>query len=157
MKKLIMCTGAVFAMLLANCAMAGDADSSDLRNPVGGKITQMMNPAAGAVSWQIVQADSAACQKFLGLFNDQPEVLKYSVDCWLDSDNESAKLPVKVVLKVAGKDLVLETRAPTLKTDDCATAVGLLKTFKDVTVVGQCPAQPVPAPAPEAASAPAAK
>ncbi|MDR3412804.1 MAG: hypothetical protein P4L87_17960 [Formivibrio sp.] len=112
----------------------------EMRNPPGGKIAQKIDGFSGKVTWQIVQADAGACQKFVSLFDKQPEILKYSVDCWTDADNESAALPVKIAMKQkdSGKDVTLETASPAA----CADAVQVVGSLGAYTLIGQCPAVP---------------
>lgn len=137
--KLKMLAGIGIGVLMAGAAMAAD----DLRNPVGGKIAQFTD-FSGKVTWQLVQADSNACQKFISLFDSQPEVLKFAVDCWGDSDNESATLPVKIALKqpASGQAVTLESASPAA----CAAAVQVVESVGAYTRVDQCPAIPAPAP-----------
>lgn len=137
-KKFIVLAGMVG--LLAGCATQS---SVEVRNPPGGKIAQHIDSFSGKVTWQLVYADAGACQKFVSLFDTQPEVLKFAVDCWADSDNESAALPVKVAMKQkdSGKEMILETASPAA----CANAVRVVESLGAYARVGQCPAVPAPA------------
>lgn len=134
-KKFIVLAGVVG--LLAGCATQAPTSGVE-RNAPGGKIAQFTDGFKGKVTWQIVQADAAACQKFVSLFDSKPEILKYAVDCWVDADNESASLPVKLAVqqKSSGKQLQLEAADAA----SCAQAVDVLKGLGDYSAVGACPA-----------------
>lgn len=135
-KKFIVLAGVV--SVLAGCATQAPVSSGVERNAPGGKIAQFTDGFKGKVTWQIVQSDAAACQKFVSLFDSKPEILKYAVDCWVDADNESASLPVKVAVlqKSSGKQLQLEAADAA----SCAQAVDVLKDVGDYSAVGTCPA-----------------
>lgn len=134
-KKLMIAAG--IAGLLAGCATQAPSSGVE-RNAPGGKIAQFTDGFKGKVTWQIVQPDAASCQKFVALFDSKPDVLKYAVDCWLDSDNESASLPVRLTLqqKSSGKSLQLEAADAAA----CAQATDILKESGDYVVTSACPA-----------------
>lgn len=137
-KLMVVAVAGVFG-LLAGCATQSGAE---MRNPPAGKIAQHIDSFKGVPTWQIVQPNAAACQKFVSLFDSKPEVLKFAVDCWGDADNETAKLPVKLAVmdKASGTKLQLETADPVA----CAHAATVLKDV-GYTLVDQCPAIPEPA------------
>jgi len=130
-------------------AFAGAQAADDFRNPAGGNIAQYTNPQTAKADWQIVFADGKACQKFIGLFDSKPDVLKYAVDCWGNEDSASADLKTKLAVKGG---LTLEAVSPTVKDNSCAAAVVVLKDV-GVEVTDACPAQPTPAPSPTPAPA----
>lgn len=136
-KKLMVVAG-VFG-LLAGCATQS---SGDMRNQPVGKIAQYIDSFKGKATWQIVQPNAAACQKFVSLFDSKPEVLKYAVDCWSEEDNETANLPVKVAImhKASGSKLQLEAANPVA----CAHAANVLKDVGEYSIIDQCPAIPAP-------------
>lgn len=133
-KKLVLLTGML--SFLAGCATSAVPEAADsLRNAPGGNIAQFIDKAAAKVNWQIVMADGNACQKFLPIYDDTAEVVKYAVDCWETADSESAKLPVKVALKQKdGKEQVLEAASVEI----CNAAVMQLTSLGQHTAAGQC-------------------